>query len=208
LWGLQAAEETIALRGKDLGGRAEGGEAAVAEKQNFSSGGERVGGVVRGHDGLYLIDAQPSLQADKQRVAGDTVEGGKRLIEKKQTWSGRERASQSDSLRLATGEILRAASGEVGCANKIQHFVDAARAGSAINPRVFGAAQTVGHVGGNGKVRKERGLLRDKRSLAMAWWQAERDGSFGERATVEGDAAVDRVIEASEQAKQCALACA
>jgi len=158
---------------------------------------------VSGHDGLHIAFAQPSLQADKQRVAGDTVEGGKRLIEKKQTWSGRESPSQGDALCLAAGEILRAASGELGCANKIQHFVDAARAGSAIE-----ASQAVGHVSGNGKVRKERGLLRDKRSLAMAWWQAERDGSFSERAAVEGDAAVDRVIEASEQAKQCALACA
>lgn len=35
MWGLQAAEETIALRGEDLGSRAEGGEAAVAEEQNL-----------------------------------------------------------------------------------------------------------------------------------------------------------------------------
>ena len=130
--GLQAAEETLALRSEDFAGRAEGGEAAVAEEQDFSRSGERVGGVVRGHDGLHVIFAQPTLQADKQRIAGDAVERGKRLIEKKQSGSGRERSSQSDALRLAAGEILRAAGGELGCADEVEHFVDAARAGGAI----------------------------------------------------------------------------
>jgi hypothetical protein len=65
------------------------------------------------------------LQADEQRVAGDAVECGKRLVEKKQTGRGREGPGQGDALRLAAGEIQRAAGGELGCADEVEHFIDA-----------------------------------------------------------------------------------
>ena len=71
---MQPAEKALALSGKNLGGWAERGEAAVAEEQNFSRSGERVGGVVRGHDGLHIAFAQPVLQANEERIAGDAVE--------------------------------------------------------------------------------------------------------------------------------------
>lgn len=199
---MEAAEETLALRGEDLGSRAEGGEATVAEKQNFSRNGESVGGVVSGYDGLHVTFAQPVLQADEQRIAGDAVECGKRLIEEKQAGCGRERSSQGDALRLAAGEILRAAGGELSCTNKIKHFIDAADAGGAIE-----ASQAVGDVGGGGEVREERGLLRDERSLAMAGRNAESAGGFGEGTAIEDDSAIVRMVEAGQQAKQCAFAC-
>lgn len=200
---MQAAEKTLALRGENLCSGAEGGEAAVAEKQDFGRSSECVGCVVGGHHGLHFAVAQPSLQADEQRVAGDAVERGKGLIEKKQTRCRRERASQCDALRLAAGEILRAAGSEISCADQVQHFIDAARAGSTIE-----VAQAVGYVGGGGEVWEERGLLRDKRSLATAGRNAESVGGFSERAAIEDDAALDRAIEAGEQAEQCAFACA
>ncbi len=110
-----------------------------------------------------MIRAQPGLQLDEQGVAGDAVERGKRLIEKKQTRRGRERSSKGDALRLAAGEILRAAEGEFGCANQFQHFVDAVCACGA-----FKMSQAEGYVGLSVEVREERRLLRDKRSFAMA----------------------------------------
>ena len=190
---MQTAEEASALRGEDLGGWTEGGASAVAEKQDFGRGGERVGGVVRGHDGLHFAFAQPILQADKKRIAGDTVERGKGLIEKKQTGRWCERAGQCHALRLAAGEILRAESGEVGCANKIQHLVYTTFACGAVE-----IVQAVSHVGSGGEVGEERRLLRDQRSLAMAGRDAQSDGVFGERAAVEDDAAAHRKIEAGE----------
>ena len=57
-------------------------------------------------------------------------------------------------------------------------------------------------------MREECGLLRDQRSLAMTGRYAESDGSFGERPIIKSDAAAGRVVEAGEQAKQCAFACA
>ena len=90
---------------------------------------------MRGDDGLHIVFAQPGLQANEKRVAGDAVERGKGLIEQKQARRGRERSGQGDALRLSAGEILRAAEGEVGCADEIQHFVHAARAGGAIEVR-------------------------------------------------------------------------
>jgi hypothetical protein len=42
----------------------------------------------------------------------------------------------------------------------------------------------------------------------MAGRNPERAGGFSERAAVEGDAAVGRMIETGEQAEQCAFACA
>ena len=141
------------------------------------------------------------MQTDEKRIAGDSVERGKWFIEKKQAWSGRKCASQCHALRLAAGEILRATRGEVACADKIQHFVYAAGACGAVE-----TAQAVGHIRGGGEVREERGLLRDQRSLAMAGWDARSDGGFGKRAAVKSDAAADRIIEAGEQAKQCAFA--
>jgi hypothetical protein len=89
----------------------------------------------------------------------------------------------------------------MGCANQLQHFINAARAGFAIQ-----AAQTIGYIRSSGKVREERRLLRDQRSLATSWRYAESNGCFSERAAVEGDAAMHRVIEAREQAKQRAFA--
>jgi hypothetical protein len=106
-------------------------------------------------------------------------------------------------LCLAAGEILRAPGSEVGGADKIEHFVQAAGAGGAVE-----IVQAVGHIRGGGEVREERGLLRDQRRLAMTGRYAESDGCFSERAAVESDAAADWMIEASEQAKQRALACA
>ncbi len=200
---MQAAEETLALRSEDFAGRAEGGEAAVAEEQDFSGSGKRVGGVVRGHDGLHFTFAQPTLQADKQGIAGDAVERRKRLIEKKQSRSGREGSSQSDALRLAAGEIVGAAGGELGCADEVEHFVDAAGTGGTIE-----RAEAVGDVGGGGEVREERGLLRDERRQAMAGRDAKSYGGFGEGVAVEGDATVGRMIEPSQQTEQCAFACA
>ena len=97
---------------------------------------------MRGDDGLHFVFAQPGLQADKKRVAGDAVKCGKGLIEQKQTRRGRERSSQCHALRLPSGKILRAAEGEVGCADEIQHFVHSARTCGA-----FEAPQAVGHVG-------------------------------------------------------------
>ena len=109
---------------------------------------------MRGHHRLHFVFAQPGLQANKKRVAGDAVKRGKRLIEQKQTRRGRERSSQCDALGLPSGKILRAAEGEVSCADKIQHFIYAARTDGAI-----GIAQAVGHVGLSVEVREERGLL-------------------------------------------------
>ena len=105
----QPSKEALALGGEDLGGGAEGGEAAFAKKQNFGAGGERVGGVVCGHDGLNVILTQPNLQADEKRIAGDAVERGEGFIEEKQSGTGRQCSRQSHALRLAAGEILRAA---------------------------------------------------------------------------------------------------
>jgi len=201
--GLQAAKKADALRGEDFAGGAEGGAATVAQKQDFGRSGERIGSVVGGHDGLHIAFAQPMLQTDEQRVAGNAVECGKRLIEEKQAGCGRERSSQGDALRLAAGEIVRAASCELGCADEVEHFIDAARAGGAIE-----TAQAVGDVGGGVEVREERGLLRDERSLAMAGRDAKSYGGFGERAAVESDSAVVRQVETGQQAEQCAFACA
>jgi hypothetical protein len=190
---LQTNEETVALGSEDLGGRAEGGAAAVAKKQNFGRGCERVRCVVCGYDGLNFIFTQPILQTHEKRIAGDAVERRKGLIEKKQTGRWRERAGQCHALRLAAGEILRTESGEIGGANKIQHLVYTAFARGAVE-----TVQAVSNVGGGGEVREERGLLRDQRSLAMAGRDAKSSGGFCECAAVEGDAAADRMIEAGE----------
>jgi hypothetical protein len=95
------------------------------KKQNFSAGGERVGDVVRGQTVCTLIFAQPQLQALEQRVAGDAVERGERLVEQEQARRGSESAGQGHALRLAAGEILRTAGGEIGCADKCEHLFDA-----------------------------------------------------------------------------------
>ena len=124
---LQAPEKTVALRCENLGGWSECCSAAVAKKQNFGERCERVGGIVRGHDGLNFVFAQPILQADEKRIGGDAVERGEWFIKEKQTWSGRKSARQCHALRLSAREILWAAGGEIGCANEIEHFVYAAR---------------------------------------------------------------------------------
>jgi hypothetical protein len=143
------------------------------------------------------------LKADKKRVAGHAVERGKRLIEEKQTRRWCQRARQCHALCLAAGQILWAAGGEVGGADKIQHFVYAAGACGAIE-----ALKTVGHIRGGAEVREECGLLRDQRSLAMAGWNAKSCGGFSEGAAIESDTAADWMIETCEQTKQCAFACA
>ncbi len=112
---------------------------------------------------LNTIFAQPGLQADQKRIAGDAVERGKRLIEEKQARRWRECSGQCHALRLTAGEILWPASGEIGSTSKIQHFFHPASARGAIE-----IAQTVGNIGSGGEVRKERRLLRDQRGLAMA----------------------------------------
>jgi hypothetical protein len=60
-------------------------------------------------DGLDAIFAQPQLQADEKCIAGDAVERGERLVEQQKPGRGREGAGQGHALRLAAGEVLRAA---------------------------------------------------------------------------------------------------
>ena len=198
---MEAAKETFTLQFEHFGGRAEGGAPAVTQQQNFCRGGQSIRGVVRSHNGLHFVFAQPVLQADKKRIAGDAVKRRKRLIEKKQTWSGSKRTGQCDALRLAAGEILWAAGGEIGSSNKVQHLAHAARTRGPIE-----IPEAVGHVGCGSQVREERGLLRDKRSLALAGRDAKPGGNFSERVAIESNAAAGRMVETRKQTEQRTLA--
>jgi len=185
-----------------VGGGALGCEAAFAEEQDFSTGGERVGNVVSGEDGLDAVLEAPVLQAGKERVAGEAVERGKRLVEEKQAGRWGECAGEGDALRLAAGEILRAARGETGCVDEGENLVYSSGASGTRE-----SAQAVGDVFGGGHVRKERGVLRNERGVATARAKPEAGSGVNEGLAVEDDAAREaigaaRAVEAGEEAEE------
>ena len=104
-----------------------------------------------GHDGLNAIFFQPYLQALEKCIACRAVERGEGFVEKQEPRCGRERAGEGHALRFAAGEVLRTARRERGCGNQGKHLFDTRGAGDF--------AQSIGHIGRDGKVREERGLL-------------------------------------------------
>ena len=107
----QLIQQPLALCREDFGDWTQGGEAAFVEQGNFGLGGEGVGGVVGGHDGLDVVLLRPILQAGEQGVAGCAVEGRKGLVEEEQTGFWGEGSGQGDALGLSSGEVLGVAVG-------------------------------------------------------------------------------------------------
>ena len=71
----EAEGDSFALVLEDFGCGAKRDEAAFAQESYFGAGGEGVGGVVGGEDGLHAVGAGPGLEADDEGVAGYAVEG-------------------------------------------------------------------------------------------------------------------------------------
>ena len=100
--------------GEDVGARAALDDLAALHDGDFA--GDRLdhGEVVRDED---IGEVEPRLQVGEQRQdlrLDRDVERGYRLVEDDQLGPGGERAGDADALRLAAGEFVRIAVGELG----------------------------------------------------------------------------------------------
>ena len=161
-----------ALCGQHFFGRAERSEAAFAQaaelQRRWPRRRRRRAWPVRSarySDGAILAGAR----AARRWLAPSSAENGS--SSKSSLRPGCEGPSQGHALRLAAGEILRTAVSQLPCIDECKHLVDAMCASGAVE-----AAQPKGHIGRHAEVREERGLLRDKRGLAMAGRQPQSAG--------------------------------
>lgn len=72
-----------------------------------------------------LQRAQVLSQFFAQCISQISIEGGKRLVEQQQAGFDHERAGQSDTLLLATGNLAWASIPFLSQTETLQHFVDA-----------------------------------------------------------------------------------
>ena len=203
---VQAAEKAVTLGDQYLINRTLGDHAAFVQERDFRTNGEGVRGFVRDHDDLRVMLAEPELQTGEEGVAGGAVEGREGFVEEQKARTRGQGASEGNALRLTAGEILRAAIGKLCRANEFEHLINASGAIAAVY-----LCQAVGHIGCDAQMREERGLLRDKRSLAASRSGPGTAGCVRKDAAVECDAGdfastVACPVEAGEKANDGAFA--
>lgn len=190
-------EQAVAVRGEDLLEGTGGGDASGFEEDHFGGDAPDFGEVVGD-----VEDARgEGEQAGEDVLRAGVVEGAERLIEEKQIRSGRECASERDALALSAGELRGATRGEMISPKEMEHFDDAAVADFRGE-----MADAEGDVVACGEVREERGLLRDESDGAAAGRDGDALVGFEKSAAGEGDAALMRCGQPSEDAEDGAFA--
>ncbi len=127
------------------------------------------------------------------------VERGQRLVEQKDVGLGSERAGESDSLSLSTGDLCRHPVGEVGQADQLEHRE---RPPPALGPGHAADLQPEGDVLEHGQVWKQRVALECEAEPALLRRRAR------DPAPVEIDVPGRRRLEPCDDAQQRRLAAA
>ena len=118
----EAGDEDARRRGVDLLRRADLLDLAAAHHGDAVAHRQRLALVVGDEDERDPDLALDPLELDLHRLAQLEVEGGERLVEQQGARQVDERPGQGDALLLAAGQLGRAAAGELGEADDLEHL--------------------------------------------------------------------------------------
>ena len=147
----------VERRREDLVDRADLADRAVDQDRQPIAERQRLGAVVRDHDGRHAGLFQQVAQLAAQRLAGGGVQRRERLVEQEQAGPRRQRPGQGHALLLAAGELGRPAPQQRAHAEplgQLPHPGGPLRSRQPVEP--------VAEVGRHRQVREERVLLEEQ----------------------------------------------
>ncbi len=154
----EARREGTARAGEHLGGRPVLDHPAAVEDDHPVGEQQRVEHVVGDDDGRAL--GEHGAQQLAQRRGDGDVEGGHRLVEQQQPRVGGQCPGDRHPLGLATGELGRAASGELGGPDLGEPLLGGGPCGGPAHAAAAGAEGDVLH---DAEVGEEQRVLRQQR---------------------------------------------